>query len=256
MVPLTLLLIALLLWLHFRDLTEVLIVLLSIPFALVGSVWLLWALDYRISTAVWVGLIALIGLAAQTGIVMIVYIDNAYARRKAAGQDPRPLRHHPGPHGGDGAAGAPQAHDGGDHAGRPDAAPLGHRLGRRRHEAHRRAHGGRPAHQRLPDAGDHPGGLHLLAPRAAPLGAAGGARRGRCWGGCRCGRWRIKAGLRRCSRRCAASTFYLEDLPAWAFWLAAAAALAAALGASAAYLALRPAAMRQVWPGGATARAA
>jgi len=84
--PLTLLLIVLLLWLHFRNVTEVLIVLLSIPFALVGSIWLLWALDYHLSTAVWVGLIALTGLAAQTGIVMIVYIDNAYERRRAAGR--------------------------------------------------------------------------------------------------------------------------------------------------------------------------
>jgi Cu(I)/Ag(I) efflux system membrane protein CusA/SilA len=84
--PLTLLLIVLLLWLHFRNFTEVLIVLLSIPFALVGSVWLLWALDYHLSTAVWVGIIALCGLAAQTGIVMIVYIDNAYERRRAAGK--------------------------------------------------------------------------------------------------------------------------------------------------------------------------
>jgi len=85
-IPLTLLLIMLLLWLHFRNFTEVLIVLLSIPFALVGSVWLLWALDYHLSTAVWVGIIALAGLAAQTGIVMIVYIDNAYERRRAAGK--------------------------------------------------------------------------------------------------------------------------------------------------------------------------
>lgn len=85
-IPLTLLLIVLLLWLHFRNFTEVLIVLLSIPFALVGSVWLLWALDYHLSTAVWVGIIALTGLAAQTGIVMIVYIDNAYERRRAAGK--------------------------------------------------------------------------------------------------------------------------------------------------------------------------
>jgi Cu(I)/Ag(I) efflux system membrane protein CusA/SilA len=84
--PLTLLLIALLLWLHFRNFTEVLIVLLSIPFALVGSVWLMWLLDYHLSTAVWVGLIALVGLAAQTGIVMIVYIDNAYERRRKAGK--------------------------------------------------------------------------------------------------------------------------------------------------------------------------
>ena len=76
----------LLLYLHFRNLVEVLIVLLSIPFALVGSVWLLWLLDYRLSTAVWVGVIALVGLAAQTGIVMIVYIDQAYERRRRAGQ--------------------------------------------------------------------------------------------------------------------------------------------------------------------------
>jgi Cu(I)/Ag(I) efflux system membrane protein CusA/SilA len=84
--PLTVLLVVLLLWLHFRNFTEVLIVLLSVPFALVGSVWLLWLLDYRLSTAVWVGVVALVGLAAQTGVVMIVYIDNAYERRRRAGK--------------------------------------------------------------------------------------------------------------------------------------------------------------------------
>src|SRR5207248_9845799 len=61
-IPATLLLIVVLLFLHFRNLIEVLIVLLSVPFALAGSVWLLWLLDYRFSTAVWVGLIALVGL--------------------------------------------------------------------------------------------------------------------------------------------------------------------------------------------------
>ncbi|HQR30845.1 MAG TPA: efflux RND transporter permease subunit, partial [Anaeromyxobacteraceae bacterium] len=85
-IPLTLIIIVVLLLWHFRNVTEVLIVLLSIPFALVGSVWLLWLLDYRLSTAVWVGIIALVGLAAQTGIVMIVYIDTAYERRRAAGK--------------------------------------------------------------------------------------------------------------------------------------------------------------------------
>src|SRR5512138_2219994 len=85
-VPLTLLLVVLLLWMHFKNFTEVLIVLLSIPFALVGSIWLLWALDYRLSTAVWVGIIALVGLAAQTGVVMIVYIDQAFYRRLRAGK--------------------------------------------------------------------------------------------------------------------------------------------------------------------------
>jgi copper/silver efflux system protein len=85
-VPAALLLIVFLLWLQFRSLAEAAIVLLSIPFALVGSVWILWLLDYRMSTAVWVGVIALIGLAAQTGVVMILYIDNAFFRRKRAGQ--------------------------------------------------------------------------------------------------------------------------------------------------------------------------
>jgi Cu(I)/Ag(I) efflux system membrane protein CusA/SilA len=85
-IPLTLAIVVLLLFLQFRNFVEVLIVLLSIPFALVGSVWLLFLLDYRLSTAVWVGIIALVGLAAQTGIVMIVYIDQAFARRQAAGK--------------------------------------------------------------------------------------------------------------------------------------------------------------------------
>lgn len=86
LVPLALLLVALLLYLQFRNITEVLIVLLSIPFALVGSAWMLWLLDYRLSTAVWVGVIALVGLAAQTGVVMIVYIDHAFERRLRAGK--------------------------------------------------------------------------------------------------------------------------------------------------------------------------
>ncbi len=85
-VPLTFAIIILLLYLHFKNFIEVMIVLLSIPFALVGSIWFMWLLDYRLSTAVWVGVIALVGLATQTGIVMIVYIDNAYERRKKAGK--------------------------------------------------------------------------------------------------------------------------------------------------------------------------
>jgi copper/silver efflux system protein len=86
LVPLALVIIVVLLYLQFRHLTEVLIVLLSIPFALVGTVWLLYLLDYRLSTAVGVGVIALVGLAAQTGIVMIVYIDQAFYRRLRAGK--------------------------------------------------------------------------------------------------------------------------------------------------------------------------
>jgi Cu(I)/Ag(I) efflux system membrane protein CusA/SilA len=85
LVPLALLIIAVLLYLQFRNLTEVLIVFLSIPFALVGSIWLMVLLDYRFSTASWVGVIALVGLAAQTGVVMIIYIDHAFERRLRAG---------------------------------------------------------------------------------------------------------------------------------------------------------------------------
>jgi copper/silver efflux system protein len=85
-IPITLLIVIVLLYLQFKSFIEVSIVLLSIPFALVGSVWLLWLLDYRLSTAVWVGVIALVGLAAQTGVVMIVYIDNAFEKRKRAGK--------------------------------------------------------------------------------------------------------------------------------------------------------------------------
>jgi copper/silver efflux system protein len=86
LIPIALVSVAVLLYLQFRHLTEVLIVFLSIPFALVGSVWLLYLLDYRISTAVLVGIIALVGLAAQTGVVMIVYIDHAFVRRLRAGK--------------------------------------------------------------------------------------------------------------------------------------------------------------------------
>jgi Cu(I)/Ag(I) efflux system membrane protein CusA/SilA len=86
LIPLALMAVAVLLYLQFRHLTEVLIVFLSIPFALVGTVWLLYLLDYRISTAVLVGVIALVGLAAQTGVVMIVYIDHAFIRRLKAGK--------------------------------------------------------------------------------------------------------------------------------------------------------------------------
>lgn len=86
LIPLALALIVVLLYWQFRNMTEVAIVLLSIPFALVGTFWLLFLLDYRLSTAVWVGVIALVGLAAQTGVVMIVYIDHAFYRRLRAGK--------------------------------------------------------------------------------------------------------------------------------------------------------------------------
>jgi Cu(I)/Ag(I) efflux system membrane protein CusA/SilA len=83
-VPATLAVIFLLLYLNFRRLAETLIVMLSVPFALVGGVWLLWLLDYNLSVAVGVGFIALAGVAAETGVVMLIYLDQAYGaiRRK------------------------------------------------------------------------------------------------------------------------------------------------------------------------------
>jgi Cu(I)/Ag(I) efflux system membrane protein CusA/SilA len=86
LVPLTLLLVLLLLYANFGRLAPALIVLASVPFALVGSVWLLALLHYNLSTAVWVGLIALIGLATQTGVVMVVYCDVAYRRAEREGR--------------------------------------------------------------------------------------------------------------------------------------------------------------------------
>jgi copper/silver efflux system protein len=70
---------------QFRSLTEALIVLASVPFALVGSFWTLFLLGYPLSAPVWVGLLSVVGLAMQTGVVMVVYIDEAYHRRARAG---------------------------------------------------------------------------------------------------------------------------------------------------------------------------
>ena len=78
-VPLTLLIIFLLLYLNFRALPPTLIVMLSVPFALVGGVWLVWLLNYNLSVAVAVGFIALAGVAAETGVVMLIYLDHAWA---------------------------------------------------------------------------------------------------------------------------------------------------------------------------------
>ena len=77
-VPLTLLVIFVLLYLNFRRITETLIVMLSVPFALVGGVWLMWWLGYNLSVAVAVGFIALAGVAAETGVVMLIYLDQAW----------------------------------------------------------------------------------------------------------------------------------------------------------------------------------
>jgi Cu(I)/Ag(I) efflux system membrane protein CusA/SilA len=89
-VPVTLMIIVLLLYLNFRSITETMIVMLSLPFALVGGLWLMWWLGFNLSVAVAVGFIALAGVAAETGVVMLIYLNQALAqiraRRAAEGQ--------------------------------------------------------------------------------------------------------------------------------------------------------------------------
>jgi Cu(I)/Ag(I) efflux system membrane protein CusA/SilA len=85
-VPATLLIIFLLLYLNFRSVTETMIVMLSLPFALVGGLWFMWWLGFNLSVAVAVGFIALAGVAAETGVVMLIYLNQALAeatRRRA-----------------------------------------------------------------------------------------------------------------------------------------------------------------------------
>jgi copper/silver efflux system protein len=85
-VPVTIGIILLLLYLNFGSLTKSLIVLLSVPFAAIGAIWYLDYLGYNMSVAVWVGIIALAGVAAETGVVMLVYLDEAYERRVREGR--------------------------------------------------------------------------------------------------------------------------------------------------------------------------
>ena len=89
MVPVTLLIIFLLLYLNFRSLTETLIVMLSLPFALVGGLWLMWWLGFNLSVAVAVGFIALAGVAAETGVVMLIYLDQALDEMQARSATPK-----------------------------------------------------------------------------------------------------------------------------------------------------------------------
>ncbi len=86
MLPLTLFLIAVLLYLNTKSGVKTAIVLLAVPFSLVGAVWLLWALGYNLSVAVWVGMIALMGLDAETGVFMLLFLDLSYDDAVRAGR--------------------------------------------------------------------------------------------------------------------------------------------------------------------------
>jgi Cu(I)/Ag(I) efflux system membrane protein CusA/SilA len=84
-VPLTIAVVALLLWLNTRSLVQTLLVLSAVPFSLIGAAWLLWLLGYKLSVAAWVGMIALAGLDAETGVVMLLYLGISWRARLAAG---------------------------------------------------------------------------------------------------------------------------------------------------------------------------
>jgi Cu(I)/Ag(I) efflux system membrane protein CusA/SilA len=89
-VPLTLAIIVLLLYLNFRNARDVLLILGALPFALVGGVWLLYLLDYDLSIAAAVGFIALAGVATETGVVMVMYLEQAWSeRRRVASEEAR-----------------------------------------------------------------------------------------------------------------------------------------------------------------------
>ncbi|MBV9875550.1 MAG: CusA/CzcA family heavy metal efflux RND transporter [Verrucomicrobia bacterium] len=86
LIPFTLLIIFVLIYMNTRSISRTFIVLLSVPFSLVGAFWLLYLLGYNMSVAVWIGLIALAGLDAETGVVMLLYLDQAWDKYHAAGR--------------------------------------------------------------------------------------------------------------------------------------------------------------------------
>jgi len=85
-VPVTVLLIFILLYMNTRSTFKALVVMLAVPFSLVGAVWLLWLLDYHVSIGVWVGMIALMGLDAETGVFMLLFLDLSYDEAKRKGR--------------------------------------------------------------------------------------------------------------------------------------------------------------------------
>jgi Cu(I)/Ag(I) efflux system membrane protein CusA/SilA len=86
LVPFTLLIIFLLIYMNTKSAVKTALVLLAVPFSLIGAFWLLFLLGYNMSVAVWVGLIALAGLDAETGVVMLLYLDHAWDKFRATGR--------------------------------------------------------------------------------------------------------------------------------------------------------------------------
>jgi hypothetical protein len=138
LIPMGLLIIFILLYFTFHSALEASMVMLSVPFALVGGVFMVYALHYNLSTAVWVGFIALYGIAVETGVVMVIYLHEALDKKLIRGTGHRAgyLRCHLR-----GCRAAPQAeaHDSGRRPNRPGANHVVHRHRCRRHEADSRA---------------------------------------------------------------------------------------------------------------------
>jgi len=85
-VPLTLFLILMLLYMNTRSITKTLIIVLAVPFSAIGAIWFLYLLGYNMSIGVWVGLIALLGVDAETGVFMLLYLDLSYRQAKQEGR--------------------------------------------------------------------------------------------------------------------------------------------------------------------------
>ena len=154
-VPFTLLVIFVLLYLAFRRADEALLIMLAVPFALVGGYWLLWLLGYATSVATAVGFIALAGVAAEFGVVMLLYLRHAWEARLARGEPETMATLRRRNRGGRGAARAAEGDDGGRDHGGPvaDHGRVGHR--RRGDAADRGADDGRNDHRAAAvDAGD------------------------------------------------------------------------------------------------------
>ena len=147
-VPFTLLIIFVLIYMNTQSITKTIIVLLAVPFSLVGAFWMLYLLGYNLSVAVWVGLIALAGLDAETGVVMLLYLDHAWEKYVAQGKMNSMADLHVSRKGRRSAAHPPEDHDRLRDPFRPaaDHVVARHASRRRRDEAHRRADDWRRRH--------------------------------------------------------------------------------------------------------------
>ncbi len=158
-VPLTLSIIVLLLYLNFRNGRDVMMILFTLPFALVGGIWFMWLLDYELSIAAAVGFIALAGVAAETGVVMLMYLEHAWAdrRERAASEGRQPDTRGTARvnRGGRVVAPAAKAHDRDHHHRRPAADHVGLGYRRRSHAPDRGTDGGRHGLGDHPDPGHH-----------------------------------------------------------------------------------------------------